>query len=114
MVDPAVYSSADRCDDFFATDRRNLQHVKQSGCQGPSAVQVVISRLRPTLNERSWKEWVSKRADVTVKWLSRAANKGEFSLPMFERSSLRSYGVVGNFDTEYHIALAILGMVLTA
>jgi hypothetical protein len=51
------------------------------------AVQAVVSRLRPTSSERTWKEWVSKHADVTVKWLSRAANKGELSLPAFEPTS---------------------------
>ena len=34
-----------------------------------------------------WKEWISKRTGVSVKWLSRAANKGELLAPSTPRGS---------------------------
>jgi hypothetical protein len=49
-------------------------------------VQAVVSGLRPTSRNLGWKERVCERTGVTVKWLSRAANKGELSLPRFVQS----------------------------
>jgi hypothetical protein len=46
----------------------------------------VLSRWKPTSDEQSWKERVSKRTGLSVKWLSRAANRGEISPPTFVQS----------------------------
>lgn len=56
--------------------RRAAEHARKI-----TLVQAVLSRWRPTSDEQTWKERVSKRTGLSVKWLSRAANRGEIPFP---------------------------------
>jgi hypothetical protein len=44
-------------------------------------VRAALSRWKSAPSGQNWKEWVSKRTGLTVKWLSQAANRGDFSPP---------------------------------
>jgi|SRR5450755_1592096 hypothetical protein len=46
-----------------------------------SLVRAALSQRKTTFNEQNWKQWVSRRTGLSVKWLSRAANRGELSPP---------------------------------
>jgi hypothetical protein len=49
--------------------------------QGLRSARAALLAWKPTSNEEGWKKAISRRTNLTVQWLSRAANKGELSPP---------------------------------
>lgn len=53
----------------------------QERAQKIARVQAILSNWGSHSDKQRWKEQVSKRTGLTVKWLSRATNRGELSPP---------------------------------
>ena len=60
----------------FVRKKRVAEHARKI-----ALVRTTLLCWKPPFDERSWKERVSKRTGLSVKWLSRAANRGEISFP---------------------------------
>lgn len=55
--------------------KREVEHQRKI-----TLARKVLSRWKPTNQKERWQDWVSQRSSLTVKWLSRAANKGDLPL----------------------------------
>src|SRR5258706_7307268 len=71
-----------RCGSASTAISKTKQRREAARAQKLLMAQIGIEGWTKGLTEQPWKEWVSKKTKITVKWLTRAVNKAELRSPM--------------------------------